>query len=316
MKRKIRCAGALVALLLTVSTAHGTGQTPTTDHPSPATLTWQAMVARDTDLQKQIDENTKLMNDLSPMGESEFVSSLIDENRAIEMEQLRNAEAFVKQYPDNAKGHNFLGLIYYSMARPDDALREWKKAVELNPDFAEAHNNLGTYYSHFGEPLQAAACFEKALKIGPPKPVYYFNLSLIYFTSRDEIAKMHGWPLTKVFQQCQNLLLKARDLSPDKYKYQREYAMNFYIAKYFGLPDQKDNAIKAWKKCAELAKTPDQEMEVDTHLGRIYFQKRDRKRAIEHLQRAIELGATMPATHLLKRARKELRPTSITGDAQ
>ena len=270
-----------------------------------AELAFAKLVALDEELENEIQENRALLNRLSLPGQKNIVNGLIEEIDAIREEQLRNAEEFVRQYPESAEGHNFLGLIYYDSARPGDALDEWKKAVALRPDFAEAHNNLGTYYSHFGEPLRAVECFERAAKIGPPKPVYYFNLSVLFFTARNEVAKQRKWTLPRVFEECQKMLLKANALEP-KYQYLRDYAMNYYAAPFFGVGDQTDKAIQAWEKCRPLAKTKDQQIEIETHLGRLYFKKKDKARAIEHLKKAIELGAELPATHLLKRAQKEL----------
>jgi type IV pilus biogenesis/stability protein PilW len=60
--------------------------------------------------------------------------------------------------------HNAMGLVYaYSMAKPQEAETEFKKAIELDKDFSEAHNNLGTFYLTRGRYPDAAREFELAL---------------------------------------------------------------------------------------------------------------------------------------------------------
>jgi len=60
--------------------------------------------------------------------------------------------------------HNAMGLLYaYSMAKPQEAENEFKKAIELDKAFSEAHNNLGTFYLARGRYADAAHEFELAL---------------------------------------------------------------------------------------------------------------------------------------------------------
>src|SRR4051812_25508145 len=60
--------------------------------------------------------------------------------------------------------HNAMGLLYaYSMAKPQEAENEFKKAIDLDKDFSEAHNNLGTFYLARGRYTDAAREFELAL---------------------------------------------------------------------------------------------------------------------------------------------------------
>ena len=60
--------------------------------------------------------------------------------------------------------HNAMGLLYaYSLAKPQEAENEFKKAIELDKDFSEAHNNLGTFYLSRGRYAEAAREFELAL---------------------------------------------------------------------------------------------------------------------------------------------------------
>ncbi|HWE26273.1 MAG TPA: tetratricopeptide repeat protein [Myxococcales bacterium] len=89
---------------------------------------------------------------------------------------------------DLPQTHNALGLLYaYSLARPQDAEEQFKKAIALDDDFSEARNNLGAFYMARGRFAEAIPQFEKALA----NPLY-----------RDRvIAESNlGWALYKVGQ--------------------------------------------------------------------------------------------------------------------
>jgi Tfp pilus assembly protein PilF len=87
--------------------------------------------------------------------------------------QLQNGDVqgALKEYLDAEKEddelpqtHNALGLLYaYSLARPQDAEREFKRAIELDKDFSEARNNLGAFYMARARYAEAIPHFELAL---------------------------------------------------------------------------------------------------------------------------------------------------------
>jgi tetratricopeptide (TPR) repeat protein len=68
-------------------------------------------------------------------------------------------------FDESPEAHNGLGLIYaWSLGRPQDAEKEFKRALEMRPDFSEAMTNLGALYisrSRFGE---AIPLLEKAAR--------------------------------------------------------------------------------------------------------------------------------------------------------
>ncbi|HYZ88429.1 MAG TPA: social motility TPR repeat lipoprotein Tgl [Myxococcales bacterium] len=101
---------------------------------------------------------------------------------------LREYLTAEKEDSDLPQTHNALGLLYaYSLARPDDAEEEFKKALALDKDFSEARNNLGAFYMARGRFADAIPQFELALS----NPLY-----------RDRvIAESNlGWALYKTGQ--------------------------------------------------------------------------------------------------------------------
>jgi Tfp pilus assembly protein PilF len=91
-------------------------------------------------------------------------------------------------FDESPEAHNGLGLIYaWSLGRPQDAEKEFKRALEMRPDFSEAMTNLGALFisrSKFGE---AIPLLEKAAR----DPLY---------RSRVLAQSNLGWALYKTGQ--------------------------------------------------------------------------------------------------------------------
>ena len=126
-------------------------------------------------------------------------------------------EELLKQYPQDADLHLFLGISLLRLREPhaaeaavkkalsinpnhveartllgwidseirgdfDSAIKEYSKVVELRPDLPEAYNNLGVAQKRKGDLAKAAESFDKALKL---KPDYSAAIS------------NHGWVLAE-----------------------------------------------------------------------------------------------------------------------
>jgi Flp pilus assembly protein TadD len=111
-------------------------------------------------------------------------------------------EELLKQYPEEADLHLFLGITLLRLREPqgaeaavrkaitldpnhaeartlqgwidseirgdlDAAIKEYAKVVELRPDLPEAYNNLGVAQKRRGDLASAAASFNQALKLKP-----------------------------------------------------------------------------------------------------------------------------------------------------
>ena len=97
-----------------------------------------------------------------------------------------DAEERVRDNPDAAERHAYLGLISAYMQRKEDAIRESRRAVELEPESQNAFHgakhsaNLALVYSLVGEPDQAITLIERLLST--PGPVecsdFPFNMTL------------------------------------------------------------------------------------------------------------------------------------------
>ncbi len=69
--------------------------------------------------------------------------------------------------PDDAGGHNALGVLYWSHNEPYKAIQSFMTALEIDPYFADAHFNLAMAYRDAGDKKSEATHLKKALKLKP-----------------------------------------------------------------------------------------------------------------------------------------------------
>lgn len=85
-----------------------------------------------------------------------------------------DAEKRVRDNPDAAELHGYLGLLYAYMQRKDDAVRAGSRAVELEPESQNAFHgaahaaSLALIYALVGEPDQAITLIERLLSTPGP----------------------------------------------------------------------------------------------------------------------------------------------------
>lgn len=82
--------------------------------------------------------------------------------------------------PDNARGHNNLGVAYWSKSGIDKAIEYYETAIRLKPNYADAHSNLGIAYQDKGLPDKAIDYYQIAIRLKPDYAEAYYNLGNIY----------------------------------------------------------------------------------------------------------------------------------------
>ena len=113
-----------------------------------------------------------------------------------------DAEERVRDNPDSAQRHSYLGLLYAYMQRKDDAIREARRAVELEPEAQNAFHGalhsaiLALIYSLVGESDEAIPLIERLLST--PGPVecsdYPYNMTVADLRLRWEWDSLRGDP--------------------------------------------------------------------------------------------------------------------------
>ena len=141
----------------------------------------------------------------------------------------RNAEAIelfkrsLKERPENARAHNYLGMVYRRTGEQKSAQREFEesiridpsfgsafynfgalyqeremfeearekyiRAVDLAPDLIQAHNSLGVVSTRLGKYEEAVNAFERALELNPEYESACFSLGRVYAANLGEKQK-------------------------------------------------------------------------------------------------------------------------------
>lgn len=77
-----------------------------------------------------------------------------------EADVLAEAQARVRQHPEDAGAHFDLGSIYYVRGHFEDAVKELERAVELAPDRGDASYMLGLVYAKLERHDKAQRAFQ------------------------------------------------------------------------------------------------------------------------------------------------------------
>ena len=76
---------------------------------------------------------------------------------------VRDYEKLVKASPNKAEFHSKLGMAYYSLGRPQDAVPALKAALKLDPSLAAAHDFLAVSLAETGQCRDAIPQLKKSL---------------------------------------------------------------------------------------------------------------------------------------------------------
>lgn len=82
---------------------------------------------------------------------------------------------------DQAKKHFDLGVQYLEEQKPDEALRELRRAIQLDSNFADAHLRLGALYHDLKAYTAAIKEYEEVLRINPSYPKIHTVLANVYY---------------------------------------------------------------------------------------------------------------------------------------
>ena len=90
--------------------------------------------------------------------------SIEHESRQYMNTALEEAVYALRLYPDNAKAHGLIGLIYMVLKENDKAEAAFSRALRLTPDESELNNNYGLFLCESGKARQSIEYFLKALR--------------------------------------------------------------------------------------------------------------------------------------------------------
>ena len=170
--------------------------------------------------------------------------------------------------PAYVKAYSNLGVLYAERGDAEEAMKLFRQAIDIDPDFAEAYNNLGFACAGLGEEKQAVRFLQKATEINPVYAEAYYNLGNVYRNSgniKDAVISYR----------------KAILIDPDY--------VNAYVNLGIILMDtgNSDAAVGLYRKALEI--DPSSAL-VHINLALAYYRMREYGPAVEHFDRAVELG--------------------------
>ncbi|WP_041219577.1 tetratricopeptide repeat protein [Desulfitobacterium dichloroeliminans] len=101
----------------------------------------------------------------------------------LEAERLQEAEEdflrYLDECPEDAMGHNKLGVVYGKFHDFTRAKACFMNAIELDEHCTHAWNNLGNIARQDGELEQAIRYYQRAVEIDPLNPIPAKNLKTV-----------------------------------------------------------------------------------------------------------------------------------------
>ncbi len=199
---------------------------------------------------------------------------------------IKYSEAALDIFPNQAIAHYLNGHAYNGKGRYSDALESLQQALIIsskNPRLRyDVLNETGVAYFHLKKYSQSDNAFEEALKINPDQPAVLKNYAFC--------LAARGEQLEKAKQLAAHLLEKAPDIPA------HEDVMAYVLYK---MKDYKN--AKALLERA-MQNGGDTNTSILEHLGDVQFQLGNVNEAIQHWQKALELGGN---SDLLKKKAAE-----------
>lgn len=117
------------------------------------------------------------------------------------LKEMLLLERTLKQHPDDARAHFYLGNFLYDRKRHQEAIVHWIRSTEIDPEFPTGWRNLGFgYFNVLHETAQALRAFEHARALSPRDARILFEY--------DQLLKRVG----EAPENRLKLLQKERDL--------------------------------------------------------------------------------------------------------
>jgi len=191
----------------------------------------------------------------------------------------RTFQRAIQVRPQYWASYEWLGTFYSEHARYEEAARQFTQATALAPDNPHSYRKLGGVYIYMGRYLKAIEVLQRAIALYPTSGAYS-NLGIAYFNVHhfdDAVAAYEHacTPASKDYIACGNL---ARA--------------------YYWAPGRRSQATEYYRRAIALAeeRLSINPRDGDPHIlsSSYYAMLGDRRHALEHLQRALELRPNEP----------------------
>jgi tetratricopeptide (TPR) repeat protein len=115
------------------------------------------------------------------------------------IEEMIVVEAALAADAADAKGHYYLGNLFYDKKRYEEAIREWESGAGLDPTFAIPWRNLGiAYFNVHKDSERALKAYETALQANPADARLLYELDQLRkrvgVSASQRLAQLEGHP--------------------------------------------------------------------------------------------------------------------------
>ncbi|MFC1645917.1 tetratricopeptide repeat protein [Candidatus Omnitrophota bacterium] len=161
-----------------------------------------------------------------------------------------------------------LGCLYQDTGEHKEAIALYNKAIQINPKHAETYHNLGSVYGDIGKHEEAIVFYKKTLQIDPEYAQAYNNLGIAYNN-------------TGKYEEAIVFSNKALEVDPE---YAEAYNNLAVVCNNIGRYEEE---IVLYKKALQV--NPEYTRAYN-NLATAYYNKEEYDLAIQHCDKAIELG--------------------------
>jgi tetratricopeptide (TPR) repeat protein len=216
--------------------------------------------------------------------------------------------------PSYWAGYNDLGGFYYNQGRYEDAIEQYNEVIAVTPYNTTGYNNIGAMYCYLNRWSEARKAFEQSIE-AKPNYVAYSNLGTVHFLRErfSDAAEMYEKALElgdgdyrvwgdlatslhyvhgsdkaqEAYQQAIQRGEEQRTINP------RDAELLCNLAGYYLAVGEEQ---KAHEYVTEALKRAPENLEVLFHAGHLFESSGDRERALQLLDKALELG--YPKAHV------------------
>lgn len=181
-------------------------------------------------------------------------------------------EIILKKYqegdPKNIQVFNYLGQLYFSQKKYDEAIKQYQGLLLLDSKNVDALFLLGILYEGKGARKEAIEFFKKAIEVNPKHADSLNSLGYIYAEDG------------KNLDEAKSLIEKALEIDPDNSAYIDSLGWVYF----------KKGMIKESLAKLETASQGMDDPEILAHLGEAYLKVNDKAKAIKAWQHSLELN--------------------------
>jgi Tfp pilus assembly protein PilF len=129
-------------------------------------------------------------------------------------EAIRYFSKALRINPNNARLHNYLGIVLARQKKESEAIFHFSEALRIDPNDADANYNLGIIFADQKNIKQAIRRYKRALNLNPNMTKALYNLSWILATCNNERYR-NGKEAVELATQLCNITKFRQPLSLD-----------------------------------------------------------------------------------------------------